>query len=866
MITREIKKLLQRLNVPTTTALEAAVGVAITREHYEVRLEHLLLKLLDAGDTDISRILAHAGIDEARLRKPLNDVLEALRSGNTGRPSFSPELLHTIEEAWVIASIHHELTRVRSGALVEAILQSEGLQTTGYAQALKTVNLDDLRGHFVEIVAGSVESDLSAVADKGGGPAEGSALDRFTDDVTGRARDGKIDPVSGRDNEIRQMIDILSRRRKNNPILVGEAGVGKTAVLEGLALRIAAGDVPEHLKNVDIRGLDLGLLQAGASVKGEFEKRLKAVIQEVREAATPTILFIDEAHTLIGAGGAAGTSDAANLLKPALARGELRTVAATTFSEYKKYIEKDPALERRFQMIKIEEPSVENAITMLRGIKGKFEQYHGIPISDAAVSAAVMLAERFISGRQLPDKAVDLLDTAAARVKMARSAMPSEIDNVERKLFYLGKEMEAIEIDLRRGVANPDGRLEELKTKQSDLQQKLATLTERWAAETDLVSKIQLARDAMAAGDGADTEDRGLTEMLLALSEIQSDSPLVHAEVNEAIAAAVVADWTGIPAGRMAKDEASVLLQLEDRLKASLIGQDEAIAEIADSIRSAKAGMGNPDAPIAVFLFAGPSGVGKTETARMIAEELFGGEEFLTVINMSEYQESHTVSQLKGSPPGYVGYGEGGILTEAVRRQPYSVVLLDEVEKAHKDVMNLFYQVFDKGFMRDGEGREINFRNTVIMMTSNLGSETISYVVADDERPGLNEVRGAIHKTLADHFQPALLGRMTVVPFYPLSKSAMKGITRLKLGRIDRRLRLAHGVAFAYDDTVVDGIAERCTEVDTGARNIDFIVDRQVLPEASRALIGRMAEDRLPQQLTLGLADDGKFTYTFQDD
>ncbi|GIV60314.1 MAG: ClpV1 family T6SS ATPase [Rhodothermaceae bacterium] len=685
--------------------------------------------------------------------------------------------------------------------------------------------------------------------------------------MTGNARAGKIDPVSGRDEEIRQIIDILSRRRKNNPILVGEPGVGKTAVVEGLALRIVHGDVPDSLKEVEIRGLDLGLLQAGAGVKGEFEQRLKSVIQEVREAPKPTILFIDEAHTLIGAGGAAGTSDAANLLKPALARGELRTIAATTWSEYKKYIEKDPALERRFQLVKIDEPSVDNAVTMLRGLKHKYEEHHGIPISDEAVGAAVQLAARYVAGRQLPDKAVDLLDTATARVKMARSAKPGAIDDLERRLQYLDLKLRAIERDLRGGVRSDEQVLEELNEEKRRLEERLEQLNARWQQERELVEQIVRRREALRAHTGDGRELRAeIARLQRELETLQGESPLLFAEVNTRVVAQVVADWTGIPAGAMEKGEAERLLELEDRLKERIIGQDEAIELVAETIRTAKAGMKNPDTPIAVFLFVGPSGVGKTELARTVAEVVFGGERFLTTINMSEYQEAHTVSQLKGSPPGYVGYGEGGILTEAVRRLPYSVVLLDEVEKAHRDVMNLFYQVFDKGFMRDGEGREIDFKNTIIMMTSNLASDIISYVVTEDERPSPDQLRQAIHQTLAEHFQPALLGRMKVVPFYPLQREPMKGIVRLKLNRIGRLLREAHRMAFTYSDEVVERIAERCTQVDTGARNIDFIIDKNVLPAASKALIARMVEDRLPSKLALGIDELGNFTYTFDDE
>ncbi|MFQ5572512.1 MAG: type VI secretion system ATPase TssH, partial [Rhodothermales bacterium] len=684
----------------------AAAGFSISRGHYEVTIEHLLLKLMEDGAGDIPRILNHFEVKTGQLWEALLKYIEGFKMGNTGRPSFSPIMLQLVESAWIVTSVHHGLAEIRSGALLEALLESESLQAAPYMEKLSPINRDELRDAFFDMVAGSVEDRTTRRSTAGpsldGAPREGeTALELYTTDLTGKARDGEIDPVSGRDEEIRQIIDILSRRRKNNPILVGEPGVGKTAVVEGFALRIAHGDVPDSLKDVDIRGLDLGLLQAGAGVKGEFEQRLKSVIEEVREAAKPVIMFIDEAHTLIGAGGAAGTGDAANLIKPALARGEMRTLAATTWSEYKKYIEKDPALERRFQLVKIGEPSVDNAVTMLRGIKGKYEEHHNIPISDEAVKASVELSARFVSGRNLPDKAVDLLDTASARVKMMRSAKPALIDDTERQLEYLEIELDAVERDLKTGIRDDAEALEVLLEEKGTLEAKLDALNERWTKEQELVEQITGMRAELRAhtGDGTDLKDK-INALMGELEALQGDEPLVHAEVNASVAAEVVADWTGIPAGSMEKDEATRLLELENVLRESIIGQDEAIELVAETIRTAKSGLGNPEAPIAVFLFVGPSGVGKTELARVLATQVFGGEQFLTPINMSEYQESHTVSQLKGAPPGYVGYGEGGLLTEAVRRMPYSIVLLDECEKAHRDVMNLFYQVFDKGFMR----------------------------------------------------------------------------------------------------------------------------------------------------------------------
>ena len=914
MIAHDLKKLLAKLNDHCTRALEAAAGFCTSRMHYEVTLDHLLLKLMEDGAGDLSRIVRRFDVDDGALWQALLVRLDGLRAGNTGRPSFSPHLLEIVEAALVLGSVHHDAAQVRSGFLLEALREHPTLCTGAMAEALDPVDPAVLRRHFSDVVAGSVEDRPSGVgpgrraAERAAAPGEdgATALEQYTENLTQQARAGAIDPIYARDAEIRQIIDVLSRRRKNNPILVGEAGVGKTAVVEGLARRIAAGDVPRSLAEVEICTLDLGLLQAGAGVKGEFESRLKAVIQEVREAARPTILFIDEAHTLIGAGGQAGTSDAANLLKPALARGELRTVAATTWGEYKKYIEKDPALERRFQRVSIDEPSAEMATVMLRGIKGTYEDHHDVHITAEAAGAAAELADRFVAGRQLPDKAVDVLDTAAARVRMSQDARPAELDLLQRQLDHLSLTLNAFERDVATGLQIDGSQLDVLRADIVRTEAAVADLEARWQDERTIVGEIERVRRRLvappsSAGDGAPTDpdapDRAtgeagheaepeaghdaepapadasvaaLRERLdglgTELSELRGDaSPLVHAEVDESAVARIVSDWTGIPLGKMLRDEAETLLALEDRLHAAIRGQDEALGEIADAIRASKAGLGNPDAPIAVFLLVGPSGVGKTETARQLARLLFGGERFLTTINMSEYQESHTVAQLKGAPPGYVGYGEGGILTEAVRRRPYSVVLLDEVEKAHPDVMELFYQVFDRGFMRDGEGREVRFANTVILMTSNIGSEIFLEVCTEDERPTPDQLREVLHRRLVNQFQAALLARMKVVPYYPLRKNAMMQITRLKLGAIGRRLAAAHEMTFDHAADVVERIAERCTQIDAGARNIDFILERTVLPRASRALLGHLADETMPDRLVLGLDDDGAFTFSFDD-
>jgi type VI secretion system protein VasG len=882
MVTDDLKKLLQTLNDRLTRALEAAAGFSINRSHYEVTLEHLLLKLLEQEGGDLTSILRHFGVERGRLQEALVHSLEDFRTGNAGRPAFSPTLLDLLESAWLLSSIHHGFRHVRSGTLLEAMLRSDALKGESYMDVLSPIQGDALTVEFSDIVQGSSE-EPSRVSDSPSTAADGEmrdegALGSFTVNLTQEAREGTIDPIFGRNQEIRQIVDILTRRRKNNPILVGEAGVGKTAVVEGLALRIAKGDVPAVLEEVQIRSLDLGLLKAGASVKGEFENRLKSVIQEVREASKPTILFIDEAHTLIGAGGNEGTGDAANLLKPALARGELRTIAATTWSEYKQYIEKDAALERRFQLVKIEEPSVDDATVMLRGIKSIYEEHHDVQVTDHAIDATAELAGRYITGRQLPDKAVDLLDTAAARVKMTMTARPGRLDDLERRLQDLETEISSIQQDIDAGLRDGGERLEELRHQREELEAERESIKARWEQEKEMVRSIAKHREQVTyrapvgangtADDGDQSPDaptrETLKELHRELDKVQGESPLVHTEVNEHIIAEVVSDWTGIPVGNMVKDEAQTLLNLETRLGHHILGQDAAIQEVADAVRTTKASLGNPDAPLGVFLFVGPSGVGKTETALKIADLLFGGERFLTTINMSEYQEKHTVAQLKGSPPGYVGYGEGGVLTEAVRQRPYSVVLLDEVEKAHRDVLNLFYQVFDKGFMRDGEGREINFRNTVIIMTSNLATDTIMRLgQEDDERPSLSQVREAIHPILVDHFQPALLGRMRVVPYFPLDTETMRGITEMKLGKIGTRLQDGHGIDFAYEPNVVDRIAARCTQVDAGARNIDFIINRTVLPEAARALIARMTDNEIPDHMNLGIDDEGNFTYDF---
>jgi len=886
MVTNDPRKLLEKLDDTLMAWLEDAIRFSSARTHYEVTLEHLLVKLLEDGSGDVPIILRHYRVEDKLVWDRVLHRLEQFRAGNAGRPGISPVLLQVFERAWLMASLHHGQTAIRSGNVLEAMLATEALRLESYIHPLGQISEDDLRANLLDIVAKSSEAvtrvpspkTTSATSPGAVVPTTGeTALDLYTVDLTSRARAGEVDPVFGRDPEIRQIIDILSRRRKNNPVLVGEAGVGKTAVVEGLAMRIALSDVPDSLASVEIRSLDLGLLQAGAGVKGEFENRLKSVIREVREAPRPIILFIDEAHTLIGAGGAAGTSDAANLLKPALARGELRTIAATTWSEYKKYFERDAALERRFQMVKIDEPSIEIATTILRGIKSIYERHHGVQIPDDTVSATVKLAARFITGRQLPDKAVDLLDTACARVRMAQTTKPPALDDVERRIRDLDIHIDALQRDAAAGMSNGDT-VDPMRQTRHELDMRRAELSERWMKEADVARRIVELRGRMAtngngshngshngASDDARDSDgkQELARLRGELAELQADEPMVHVAVDAGISAQVIADWTGIPVGAMLKDERARLLEIGDRLQERILGQPEAIGELADMLRIGKAGIANPDAPLGVFLLIGPSGVGKTECARAIADLLFGGERFLVTINMSEYQESHTVSQLKGSPPGYVGYGEGGVLTEAVRQRPYSVVLLDEVEKAHVDVLNLFYQVFDKGFMRDGEGREIDFKNTIIIMTSNIGSAEFHEACdAGARRPAADDLREISRTALLRRFAPGLLGRMRTVPFYPLARETMRRIVRLKLDRVGQRVAQAHEVTFAFDDAVVDWIADRCTEVEAGARNVDAIIDRTLLPEISRTLLFRSVDAAAPATLRLGLGQGATFTYT----
>jgi len=874
MISVDIKSLLGRLNSHCTRALEAAAGLCVSRTHYEVTIEHLLSKLLEDAQSDLPLILRHFDIDTGTLQKAIDHSLEDFKTGNAAKPVFSPVLMELFQEGWLVASVDLEETRVRSGALLLALLNRPSQFAIGdYVDILETLSRDALLSQFWDAVKGSTEKAAIVETEQREAVAagEGTALAQFCDNFTAKAAAGEIDPVFGRDREIRQMVDILARRRKNNPIVVGEAGVGKTAVVEGLALRVVEGDVPELLRDVSILGLDMGLLQAGAGMKGEFENRLKSVINEIKSSEKPIILFIDEAHTLIGAGGAAGMSDAANLLKPALARGELRTVAATTWSEYKKYFEKDAALARRFQLVKLDEPSEEIATLILRGLKSKYEAAHSVVVRDDAIEAAAELSSRYISGRQLPDKAVDLLDTAAARVKVLLTAKPDVIEDKERSLQALQREQKALARDALHGMEIDKERSREIQTKLDTLSQEIDSLKERWLQEQAAAQKvIEIRRQLYEAGQSPEAEaepSAGLkTEMDAAaenLMQIQGDSPLVRTEVDPDVVSKVVSDWTGIPLGKVMKDEAKGIISLEENLKARIKGQDEALESLTRVIKAAKAGVKDPEQPLGVFLLAGPSGVGKTETGLAVADLLFGGENFMVTVNMSEFQEKHTVSRLIGSPPGYVGYGEGGVLTEAVRQRPYSVVLIDEVEKGHLEVMNLFYQVFDKGMLSDGEGRLIDFKNTVIFLTSNLATDVITEMCAGDEVPPLESISAAIRPILSNHFKPALLARMNLIPYLTLKTDVLKDIVVLKMDKLVRRLAENHKMKLVYSSAVVDQIAARCTEVETGARNIDYIMSGSIMPRMSQEILSRMSTGELPSQINLDLSEDGTFQINF---
>jgi type VI secretion system protein VasG len=905
---RVLKSLVGKLNPTCRNGLESAAGLCLARTNYEVEIEHWLLKLAEAPNTDLAAILRYFEIDNSRLISDLTRVVDHLKTGNSRSPALAPNLVKLVREAWIVASIEFGAFEVRSGHLLCALVSEESLARVAReaSRQFETISPEAIRKDLADITAGTDEARSAAAAPVAAGPAQRpmgamgapgtKTLDQFTIDLTERARLGQIDPVLGRDAEIRQVVDILTRRRQNNPILTGEAGVGKTAVVEGFALRIAEGDVPPPLKDVAIRTLDLGLLQAGAGIKGEFENRLKSVIEEVKASSRPIILFIDEAHTMIGAGGQAGQGDAANLLKPALARGELRTIAATTWAEYKKYFEKDAALARRFQVVKVEEPSEAAGIEMMRGLVDTLERHHNIRILEEAVTDAVKLSHRYISGRQLPDKAVSLLDTASARVAISHTATPPAVEDCRRRIEQLTISLEILQRESLAGANNSD-RIAEVTEAREAARKELESLEARWKEEAELVGRIRRVREQLegktpASGQGRAgqephqpapaqpaAESAGATELApqrrdelrkefqelsSQLAHLQGDAPLMHVCVDSQAIAEVVSGWTGIPVGRMVTDEIRTVLSLKEQMERRVVGQSHALDAIAQRIRTSRANLTDPRRPIGVFLLVGPSGVGKTETAITLAELLYGGDQNMTVINMSEFKEEHKVSLLMGSPPGYVGYGEGGVLTEAVRRRPYSVVLLDEMEKAHPGVQDIFYQVFDKGTLRDGEGRDIDFKNTVILMTSNAATDLIMKLCADPETcPSAEALAEALHPELVKTFKPAFLGRVTILPYFPLGDEVLRKIVELQLDRIARRIKESHRARLAYDPELVAGIAGRCTEVESGARNVDHILTRTLLPDLASEFLARMTGGEPINEVRVSMGDGGRFRYEF---
>jgi type VI secretion system protein VasG len=910
-----------KLNSLAYKAIEGATVFCKMRGNPYVELEHWFAQLLQSQDSDLHRAIQHYGLDISVIAKDMTAALDRLPRGATAISDFSPHIENAIERAWTYATLQFGEAQVRTGYLLVGMLKTPGLRNPllGLSKQFEKVKVEDLADNFAKICDASPESKMRAQDGTGmggigsaGTPGEdagamapaamgkGDALKKFAVDLTEKAKKGEMDPVTGRDEEIRQIVDILMRRRQNNPLLTGEAGVGKTAVVEGFAQRLARGDVPPQLKEVKLLTLDIGLLQAGASMKGEFEQRLRQVIDEVQASPTPIILFIDEIHTLVGAGGAAGTGDAANLLKPALARGNLRTIGATTWAEYKKYIEKDPALTRRFQVVQVPEPDETKAILMLRGVASVLEKHHRVQLLDEAIESAVKLSHRYIPARQLPDKAVSLLDTACARVAVSQHAMPPEVEDCQRRIEALTVEQEiigreeAIGIDVGKRSAQVQALLAESKAQ-------LEKLDARWKEEKGLVDRLLTLRgklregnkpvdapnqpvraerveanqpvraelvEARTEGGGSEGQSRAallgeLHELQAQISKIQGESPLILPSVDSQAVSSVVADWTGIPVGRMQRNEIETVLSLPRLLGQRVIGQDHAMEMIAKRIQTARAGLDNPGKPIGVFMLAGTSGVGKTETAIALAEALYGGEQNMIVINMSEYQEAHTVSSLKGAPPGYVGYGEGGVLTEAVRRRPYSVVLLDEVEKAHPDVHELFFQVFDKGFMEDGEGRSIDFKNTLILLTTNAGTDLIASLCKDPElMPDPEGMAKALREPLLKIFPPALLGRLVTIPYYPLSDEMLGKIVELQLKRIKKRVEARYQIPFEYGDDVVKLVVSRCTESESGGRMIDAILTNTMLPDVSREFLNRMMEGKPIEGVRVGVAD-GNFSYAF---
>ena len=874
-----LKSLIGKLTEASRRSLQAAAGMCLSRTNYDVEPEHWLLSLAEVAGGDVQRILAHCRIAPDQFARELDHAIGGFKTGNGKTPAFSPDIEDVVRDAWLFSSVDLGLVRIRSGALFCAALAHAtiGRRLRESCRSLQAVQIDGLLTNFRTAVKGSPEdaeavaapsggSSVGAAGEGGGASADSStpALDQFTSNLTELARQHKLDPVLGRDPEIRQIIDILTRKRQNNPILTGEAGVGKTAVVEGFAHRIVNNDVPDALRGVELHSLDMGLLQAGAGVKGEFENRLKQVIAEVKKSSKPIILFIDEAHTLIGAGGAEGQNDAANLLKPALARGELRTVAATTWAEYKKYFEKDAALTRRFQVVKVDEPSEANAIAMMRGVAVMLEKHHKVGIRDEAIQDCVRLSSRYMPARQLPDKSVSVLDTACARIAIGQGATPAPLEDSRRRMQTLETELKYLRQEETLGHDHKK-RIAECETAHAEAKARAAEFEQRWEAEKKIVNEIIALQSALRVGV-ADEQDKKqkqkqLETLRAQLAKMQGETPLVHAEVTAQTVAEVVSAWTGIPVGKMVADQIQTVLDLAKRLATRVLGQDHGLEAIARRIQTSRAKLDNPSRPIGVFLLVGPSGVGKTETALALSDALYGGERNLITINMSEYQEAHNVSSLKGSPPGYVGYGEGGVLTEAVRRRPYSVVLLDEVEKAHPDVMELFFQVFDKGILEDGEGREIDFKNTVILLTSNVATDKVMRMCADPELvPQPEALAEALRPDLQKVFPPALLGRMVTIAYYPILPKVLEQIVRMQVKRIADRMVLNHGVSLQVDEKLIQTIVDRCKDPDSGARAVDRILTQTLLPMLSTQILQLMVQGKPLTSAQVSVAANGEFT------
>jgi type VI secretion system protein VasG len=871
MQSKDLKSLLVKLNNYLIRNLDTATGLGINRSHYEISFDHLLNCLIEDGMGDVPLILKHYNIDAGDVQARVLKNLEEMGKGNSGKPKLSPLLTELLEQAWITSSVHHHETKIRSGALFEVFIASEQVISSKLMNIFSPIKQEELKTEFYNIVKGSVEdasvaSEMLSADEAKEIPADGTVLDLFTTNLTAQAKEGKIDPILGRDEEIIQMIEVLSRRKKSNPIILGEPGVGKTALVEGLALKIAADEVPDVLKNNQVFSLDLGSLQAGTKMRGEFEKRFKAVITEITNSPTPAILFIDEAHTLVGAGASAGGGDAANLLKPALARGSFRAIAATTYLEYNKYFAKDAALERRFQPIHVGEPDDERAVLMLRGIKTKYEGYHGIHITDEALESAVKLSRRYIAGRQLPDKAIDLLDTAATRVKMSLTSKPPKLELLISELKATEMAINSLQKDSDMNLVYNKENLTSLKLKKENLEKEVKEKEDKWIKESELTRSLMDLRKkkfAVANNGGSDKSiDDEIDKFKKELNGIQDPGPQVYAEVTKSTVAEVIEAWTGIKVGNMTKDEMTTMLQLEDELRKRVLGQDHAIKQISDVLRGAKVGIKKDEGPIGVFMLIGTSGVGKTELARAVAEVLFGDERFMVTLNMTEYQNEYNTSRLIGADPGLVGYGEGGALSEPVRRRPYCVVLLDEIEKANSSVLDLFMQVFDRGMLQDADRRNIDFSNTIIFMTSNIASD----VLFQKYNEGMNspdDLFEELRPYLNQYFRPEFLGRIKPIVFLPLNAEAMRPIVEMKLNKIKKRLMQNRKMEVTFEKKVIDDIAESCTRAETGARNIDAIIDRKLAPEISSQMLTFMAEGNEPDKLLVSKAKDGSFKYKF---